>query len=257
MSYHFLCKRGIRPARTEQFLVVTSSVSSVFRLIYPAGADPGGSWVCFNKPDALFDRATDHYAMDKRNSMGRWSVAGRTVCPAYWNSPRGSGPPFGPRCRLFNIGPDAGPPPFGPRCRLFNIEPNAGPPPFFCVNLSWTPALKNPASAPDPSHWLTCVVLQVGSHSQWRASHPRWDEGSGVCVGPAPGLQAVGHPRGKSQSPDGFYNPQPWRRHGNSSCLCHQGLYVPGYSTRVFMVIVPVCAIRVYMSQGTPPGSLW
>ena len=31
-------------------------------------------------------------------------------------------------------------PPFGPRCRLFNIEPKAGPP-FLRGDLSWTPSL--------------------------------------------------------------------------------------------------------------------
>ena len=30
-------------------------------------------------------------------------------------------------------GPD--PPPFGPRCRLFNIGPKVGPPPFLLVDL--------------------------------------------------------------------------------------------------------------------------
>ena len=34
-------------------------------------------------------------------------------------------PPFGPRCRLFNIGPKVGPP--------------LGPPPFLLVDLRWTP----------------------------------------------------------------------------------------------------------------------
>ena len=34
-------------------------------------------------------------------------------------------------------GPD---PPFGPRCRLFNIGPKVGPPPpFLLVDLRWTP----------------------------------------------------------------------------------------------------------------------
>ena len=31
------------------------------------------------------------------------------------------------------------PPPFGPRCRLFNIGPKVGPPPFLLVDLRWTP----------------------------------------------------------------------------------------------------------------------
>ena len=35
-------------------------------------------------------------------------------------------PPFGPRCRFFNIGPKVGPP-LGP------------PPPFLLVDLRWTP----------------------------------------------------------------------------------------------------------------------
>ena len=31
-------------------------------------------------------------------------------------------------------------PPFGPRCRLFNIGPKVGPPPLFLlVDLRWTP----------------------------------------------------------------------------------------------------------------------
>ena len=37
MSYHFLCKRGIRPARTEQFLVFFDSVSRSIYRIYMFG----------------------------------------------------------------------------------------------------------------------------------------------------------------------------------------------------------------------------
>ena len=33
-------------------------------------------------------------------------------------------------------GPD---PPFGPQCRLFNIGPKVGPPLFLLVDLRWTP----------------------------------------------------------------------------------------------------------------------
>ena len=47
----------------------------------------------------------------------------------------GPDPPFGPRCRLFNVGPKVGPP--------------LGPPLFLLVDLRWTPPpFKNPGSAP-------------------------------------------------------------------------------------------------------------
>ena len=36
MSYHFLCKRGIRPARTEQFLVKASDLTVVSGLTVKA-----------------------------------------------------------------------------------------------------------------------------------------------------------------------------------------------------------------------------
>ena len=70
---------------------------------------------------------------------------------AFWTSsgPRGGvqgvrTPPFGPRCRLFNIGPKVGPP-LGP------------PPPFLLVGLRWTPPppFKNPGSAPSPPKYVT------------------------------------------------------------------------------------------------------
>ena len=37
---------------------------------------------------------------------------------------------------------------FGPRCRLFNIGPPPGLPLFLLVDIRWTPLLKNPGSAP-------------------------------------------------------------------------------------------------------------
>ena len=46
--------------------------------------------------------------------------------PGGGGGPGGPDPPFGPRCRLFNIGPKVGPP--------------LGPPPLFLlVDLRWSP----------------------------------------------------------------------------------------------------------------------
>ena len=53
--------------------------------------------------------------------------------------PGGAGgppPPFGPRCRLVNVGPKVGPP-LGPPPPFFACRPKMDPPPF-----------KNPGSAP-------------------------------------------------------------------------------------------------------------
>ena len=57
-------------------------------------------------------------------------------------------PNFNPRCAIYSAphsggsrgggpgGPDP-PPPFGPRCRLFNIGPKVGPPPPFVNVQEW------------------------------------------------------------------------------------------------------------------------
>ena len=67
-------------------------------------------------------------------------------------------PPFGPRCRLFNIGPKVGPP--------------LGPPPFLLVDLRWTPEA-------DPG-----CVCDRGDHpaplGMWMTSHGQCPRG--VCV---------------------------------------------------------------------------
>ena len=56
-----------------------------------------------------------------------------------------------------------GPPPFGPLCRLFNIGPKIGPPPgpslFLLVDLRWTPLLKNPGSTPGHVWYLSEIPL--------------------------------------------------------------------------------------------------
>ena len=43
MSYHFLCKRGIRPARTEQFLVLFFWLVKKFVEKKIGGREQGGS----------------------------------------------------------------------------------------------------------------------------------------------------------------------------------------------------------------------
>ena len=54
--------------------------------------------------------------------------------------------------RIHEGGRGSAPPPFwGPRYRLFNIGPKVGPPPgppFLLVDLRWTPLFKSPGSAP-------------------------------------------------------------------------------------------------------------
>ena len=61
--------------------------------------------------------------------LKRWAVAD----PGGGGGPGGPAPPFGPRCRLFNIGPKFGPP--------------LAPPPFLLVDLRWT-RVADPAPPP-------------------------------------------------------------------------------------------------------------
>ena len=60
-------------------------------------------------------------------------------------------PPFGPRCRLFNIGPKVGPP-LGP------------PPPFFACRPKMDPPFKNPGSAPEFGRGLRFIDVGGGRH---------------------------------------------------------------------------------------------
>ena len=83
-----------------------------------------------------------------------------------WRESRGGGggpggphPPFGPRCRLFNIGPKVGSP--------------LGPPPPLRVDLRWTPPpFKNPGSAPGYS---SPAIMMHGTvrHGYQHTFHPK------------------------------------------------------------------------------------
>ena len=85
-----------------------------------------------------------------------------------WRIQGGRTPPFGPRCRLFNIGPKVGPP-LGP------------PPPFFACRPKMDPPFKNPGSAPvsiGNSSYLTItdtiIYLNQKLPYQWLFKMAKW-----------------------------------------------------------------------------------
>ena len=88
-----------------------------------------------------------------------------TVADPGGGGSRGSGPLFGPRCRLFNIGPKVGPP-LGP--------------PFLLVDLRWTPVA-------DPG-----CVCDRGDHphplGMWMTSHGQCPRGVCACECPRVGV---------------------------------------------------------------------
>ena len=82
--------------------------------IYPKGQ--GGSTYRLPSLSFIFSLTSERI---KRANVDSEEV--KDLCMSIWVNPvadpgggsRGSGPPpFGPRCRLFNIGPKVGPPPF-------------------------------------------------------------------------------------------------------------------------------------------------
>ena len=83
---------------------------------------------------------------------------------------RGSGPPpFGPRCRLFNIGPKVGPP--------------LGPPPLF----SCRPKM-DPSGGSRVHVCVTGVITPPPPLGMWMTSHGQCPRGGGACECPRVGV---------------------------------------------------------------------
>ena len=71
-------------------------------------------------------------------------------------------------------------PPFGPRCRLFNIGPKVGPLLFLLVDLRWTP-VADPGCVCDRGDYPARLGM-------WMTSYGQCPRGGGACECPRVGV---------------------------------------------------------------------